>query len=369
MIGGLLDRYVRMTVLGSYAACLLFLILLFILLDLLLNIGDYIDVTQPLEGEGAREPLSLFGLMSALGMYYVVWIPFIFVTLSPFVSVIAGMFSVSRLMGANEVVPMLFTGRSVMRVLRPVLVMGVLSAIATALCWEFAIPPLASRLNKLRDVLQAKEVELELENIIVRLRDDDTSHTLFCSKYFPDRLRMQEVSMVLEEKGAGASLVLAHAADWNPEEEDWDLVAGEHRTQERATRRARLGMKGLTPELLWRTSKEGRDSVELSYSDLIDLQSLRPGQVDYVLAFHKHITFPLANIVLLLLALPFAIRFEQGNRIERVLFAILICGLYLVTDLTCQNLGHSTLHPILAAWLPTILFGSVGIAFFTGIRT
>ena len=68
----------------------------------------------------------------------------------------------------------------------------------------------------------------------------------------------------------------------------------------------------------------GRQSLELSYSQLLRLQELRPGRRDYVLSFHTHITFALANIVLLLLALPFAVNFERGSRIERIIMAVLL---------------------------------------------
>ena len=150
---------------------------------------------------------------------------------------------------------------------------------------------------------------------------------------------------------------------------DWRLERGRRITEDSSRRIEWLQAGEVTPDLLWRLGKEGRDTVALSYSELLDLRELRPGRRDLVLAFHSHLTFPLANLILLLLALPFAVQFERGGRTERVVFAILLCAAYLITDLTCQNLGRSLVHPVLAAWLPTILFGSFGLAFFSGIRT
>ena len=80
---------------------------------------------------------------------------------------------------------------------------------------------------------------------------------------------------------------------------------------------------------------------------------------DFDLAFQSHFTFPLANLILLILALPFSLSFERGRRIERVVFAVAVCALYLVVDLTCQNLSRSGgLHPVFASWLPPIVFGA-----------
>jgi lipopolysaccharide export LptBFGC system permease protein LptF len=359
---GRLDGYVRRTVLGAFGACLLFMVLLSTLIDILLNLGDYLDAAS-------EQRLGTIALLGNMAWYYLVSVPIVFVTVSPFVTVIAGMFAVSRLMGANEIVPMLFTGRSITRVLRPVLTLGCLSALATAACWELVISTLAETLNDVRGMLTAQHGEQGMKNLVVTVRGE-RRQTLFCSRYFHDRLRMESVSVVDEDPITGeTALVQATAANWDPSIGDWDLEAGERRTARLATRQERLGMAEVTPDLLWRTGREGREAVELSYSELLELQALRPGRRDLVLQFHSHLTFPLANVVLLLLALPFAVHFERGSRIERVLFAILVCGLYLVTDLTCQNLGQSTLHPVLAAWLPTILFGSIGVSFYSGIRT
>ncbi len=131
-----------------------------------------------------------------------------------------------------------------------------------------------------------------------------------------------------------------------------------------------MGAEGFTPNLLWRSGKESKESVELSYTDLLELQKLRPNSRTYKLAFHHHLTFPLANLVLLLLALPSALHFERGNKIERVVYSILICGGYLAVDLICQSLGQrGDLYPVVASWIPTILFGSLGLVFFSSVRS
>lgn len=358
---GIMDRYVGAAMLGAYAACLLFMLLLTTLIDLLLNLSRYIETANSEVG-------GFVQMIATMVEFYALLSPIVFVTVSPFVTVIAGMFAVSRLMASNEIMPMLFVGRRITRVLRPVIGAGVLSALATAVAWEFVIPNLAEPLASVRRVLEGRTAQ---RNVVLKLGDETAQRTLFCENYDHAVERMDGITLVeLPADGGGAPIIVsARSADWNPDAGDWDLTDGVTRDDRVATPRERLGLERLTPDAVWRTSKEGRETVELSYSELRDLQTLRPGRSDYVLAFHTHITFPLANLVLLLLALPFAVHFERGSRIGRVVFAILVCGLYLVTDLTCQNLGQSHLHPVLAAWLPTILFGSVGTAFFLGVRT
>lgn len=361
-MAGRLDRYVSRTVIGSYAAALLFMAILFTLVNLLVELGGFLVAAEK-HGVGGLE------LMVRLARYYALFLPVVFVMVAPFVSVIAGMFAVSRHMAANEVVPMLFTGRSIRRVLWPVLGMGVVSAAAMVLCWELVVPRIAEPIQAAKNVLDGDPEVPVLENLIVKLRDG-VDQTLFVASYDHHEETMTGVSVV--DRGSGPEdvmLTTARTAKWDESIHDWRLVEGRRSAGSLEAPRDLLGMPGVEPDLLWRLGKEGREMVQLSYTELLDLQALRPGRRDLVLAFHSHITFPLANIVLLLLALPFAVHFERGSRVERVLFAVLLCGGYLVTDLTCHNLGKSLLHPVLAAWLPTILFGSVGVAFSSGIRT
>ncbi len=366
MIGALgigrMDGYVGRAVVGSYLAGLLFMTLLFVLIDVLLELGDYMDTAQ-VRGTGTLE------LLATMGHYYLLLLPIVFVTVAPFVSVIAGMFAISRLMAANEIVPMLFTGRSIVRVLAPILLMGGLSGLAMMGTWEFVLPSLTPPLNDALRALGGKEADQSLDRLVVKSREGP-GRTLFLQSYDPVQRRMEGVSLLDRGSSEYDTVLLgAPVATWDDARGDWRLEDGRQRTADRSLPREWLDMSGVTPELLERLGKEGRETIQLSYSELLDLRRLRPLRSDLVMAYHTHFTFPLANLVLLLLALPFAITFERGSRIGRVVFAIGLCGIYLVADLTCQTLGNSMLHPVLAAWLPTIVFGSLGVATFSGVRT
>ena len=358
-----LDRYVGRTLLGSWIACLFGLMVLFVLVDLLLNMPGYID-------RAGQQGIGLVHLLGAWLRYHVVFAPFVFVTIAPFVTVIGAMFAVSRLMMQNELMPMLFCGRSMFRVLTPALLLGLGVGLTMAAAWQFVIPRLSESIASLRSVIDPGETLGTLDHVVARAPNDPRRMVLARS-YLHERLRMEGVFVL--DKGSRAddqALIEARAADWNPELRRWELTGGVERRGTTSRSVATLQIPGLTPDLLWRSGQQGKQATELSYTEIQDLRELRPGRHDYVIAFHQHLTFPLANVVLLLLALPFAVSFERGGRVGRVLLAILICGGYLVVDLTCQNLGRREyLHPIVAAWVPTIVFGSVGIVIYGGMRT
>lgn len=357
---GRIDRYVCRTVLEAYLGALVLMVFLSILVDMLMNMTRYLQI-------GEDYDISFIGVIGYLAEYYAVLMPFLFVTIAPFVTVIACMFAVSRLMSSNEIAPMIFTGRSLYRILHPVLLVAIASAALMAACWEEVIPRLAETKATQEYVLGGHD---EAKDVLLQSPANERRH-LRCEGYYHNELRMEVVTLYDEGTLPGdVEITEADEAYWRPEQGDWELVGGVLRRGEDSQPQKWLRGEAFTPELLWRSGKESKETSELSYTDLLELQELRPNSRSYVLAFHHHVTFPLANLVLLLLALPFALHFERGSRIERVVFAIVICGGYLTVDLICQSLGQAgDVHPVVAAWIPTIFFTSLGIVFFSGIRT
>lgn len=360
LFGDRLDRYVGRNALGSFLAALFFVVLLFSLIDLLINLPSYLR-------EGEKTHVATVALFWKIVQLQVLSVPIVFVTLAPFATVISAMFAVSAHFAVNEIAPMLFCGRSMLRILRPVLVLAMFSALSMAACWEWIVPRVSQPLANLRAELTGDDQEQK--DLVVKLRDG-VDQTIFVKSYDHDRQRMDVVTLV--DRGSGANDVVtitASAAQWDPSLGDWRLVDGERRVPDAVQKQLTLGAPTATPDLLFQLGKEGRETMQLSYSELLELRALRPGRRDLQMAFQSRFTFPLANLVLLMLALPFAVSYERGRRIERVVFAILLCGLYLVTDLTCQSLGSTVIHPVLAAWFPTIVFGAFGAVFFVGVRT
>ncbi len=359
---GCLDRYVGRTVLASYLATLLFVVLLWIIMDLLMSMGTYLEVAD-------NHDLTLVEVLALWVRFQLVSMPWIFVLLAPFVTVISSMFSVARLMAANEVVPMVFTGRSMPRILAPVLVTGVLSAASMAVAWEFLLPRLAPTMGRLARTLDKDDGTGSATSVV--LFSPDRRMRLMCDRYVPDHQRMEGV--VVMDTGSqetDLSAIKASQGTWHPERQDWELVEGVLISGQHRRPHEWLGMEGVTPDMLWLSVKDARESFLLSYTEVMQLITLSPGRPDLVISLHYHMTWPLANIVLLLLALPFAVQFERGSRVGRIVLAVSICGAYLLVDLTCQNLGRNEwLHPVLAAWTPTILFGSLGLVMSGGVRT
>ncbi len=358
---GRLDRYVARAVFGSYGATLLFVMVLWAVYDLLLGMSKYREAAE-------RNDLGMFELLLVWLELQLVRVPLVFVIVAPFVTVIASMFAISRLMGSNEIGPMVFTGRSMMRILRPAVTVALLSAASMAAVWEFVLPPLAGSIQQLGSTLDNED---ELPPRPLTLVSANRGQRLFATRYDAQRQRMHDVLVLDRGSGQGDhTVVTAQLADWNPERGVWELVDGKREVGDLSSPEAEVMLEGATPALVELVGKEADMASVLSYSDLVALRRMSPGRTDLEISFHYHFTWPLANVVLLLLALPFAVHFERGSKVGRVILAIAICAAYLIADLAFQNLGRGEfLHPVVAAWAPMIVFSSLGLVMFSSMRT
>lgn len=363
----LLDRYVGRIVAGAFGAGTLFFLFLMVVMDLLGNLTRYVN-------KAAQNGMSGLDLALYLASYYTKLLPVLFTTITPFVTVIACMFSVARLQAASEVVPMLFVGRSTQRILRPMLLCGVLAGLGMAACWQWVVPVVQPSIAQTSTFFSAGSTKVRG---IVHESGEGVRQSLHVLQFDPAAETLSDIRMLNEGAQPGDnSLIVAKSATWDRVRRDWRLdlgresrpSAGGNGVEERPVEW--LGRPDLTPtELL----KRGRESIEpetQSYTDLMETIELRPNRPDFRYALHHHLAYPLANLILLLLALPLAVNFERGARMSRLLAAIALCGGYVTTDLACQGLGElGYMHPVVMAWTPVILFGSLGIVLFGSTRT
>jgi len=64
------------------------------------------------------------------------------------------------------------------------------------------------------------------------------------------------------------------------------------------------------------------------------------------------------------------LRHDRGGGARTLASAFALCVGYFATDFVCRNLGlQGTLDAPIAAWLPVLVFGSLGIVLYDGMRS
>ncbi|MDW7681345.1 MAG: LptF/LptG family permease, partial [bacterium] len=109
-----------------------------------------------------------------------------------------------------------------------------------------------------------------------------------------------------------------------------------------------------------------KKAEEMSYWELNKfIQEIRRtgGKADrWLVELHLKIAFPFANLIIILFGASLASRKTRSGTAVSFGVSLFICFLYFGFIKVGQSLGHNgSLHPLLAAWIGNIVFGSGGL--------
>jgi lipopolysaccharide export system permease protein len=354
---GRLDRYVG----GIYLSCLLLALVFFVglfgVVDFFAKVGDLLDHARA-SGGGA----------AIIGQFYLCQAPRILKEVAPFVMLMAALLTVLRLQRHNELMAMQLTGRSLRRALMPVFV---LSAVFTGvLAWvqERVAPGVAVK----REQLEAQLLKGKTDWIIdaIHMRDARgwlfSAHGVHVYSGIIDKLHVSG----RDEKDRNVS-VSGSEARWDDEAGGWRVEGGVREVRSLPagelleSGEAEVIVTDVRPEDLL---MEHRQAFDLSYGEILDRSERYPTAPGYRLLRHYHVTYPLSVLLLVVLGVPFVLRRPERRGFVGVGAALLLCVGFMLVDATVRDLGnHGFLHPVVAAWLPVILAGSLGVVLLDSV--
>jgi lipopolysaccharide export system permease protein len=363
-LGCRLDRYVTRLFGLSFLAALLLVVGLFLILDMATNLDEYMTADDT-----GYAPSS-----SLVGAYYLLQLPFLYVQMSPYVTLVAGLFTAARLARNNEIVAALNAGVSVRRMLAPVYLGALVLAAGLFALRDGASGELGRRRDRVLDHLTERRPAPVLENLILRDR-----------RGRPVRLSRYELPASAEETGRGHGLstrfvedglsVSIRADEATPLGEGrWALSGGQRLEDDGRVRRPipidrledpRFSERDV--ELYW---KAGEHPLDLSLSELGTLLEREPTNAQFRTLAQYGLTFPLAGLVLLLVGLPFVTVSERGRSGERIARGFFLCVAYFGVDFVARTLGlQGQVGPLISGWLPIVLFGSLGVVLTASMRS
>lgn len=374
-IGGHLDRYVARQFAGAYVVAALVVVGLFLIVDLAGHVDDYLEP----DASGARVPIAL------IGRYYALHLPFLYLQVAPFVTLAAGLFAVSRLQRTREVVAALAAGVSLQRLLSPMLALAIALAAFQGGLRELATRTFGYERDTLRLLLGERMPEIVLEKVrfkdargrMVEVREFLPANRSGAGEAEPAELRGLDAVQLVGERWVHFEVDRARWVESLEGGGHWSIEGG--RKEELEPRDPRGGLRlpivrleGLvfTPGDIWSAWKGRENPLDLSFQEAASLAARDPQNVQYRTLQNYLLTFPLANLVLLLVGLPFLLGHERGRGAEGVALGLLLCVFYFGADFVALTLGmQGQISPLLASWLPVLSFGSLGVVLFGSIRT
>lgn len=361
-LAGTLARYVSRQFLTLFAITFGALAVIWLLLDFQDNIDD-------LKAGG-----DLLGTMLRL---YSARLPELTVTLLPYALMLSLLFCLGRLSASREIVAMLQTGRGIGRVTLPFLAAGLFAAtLCAGLNFHWA-PQSNAEEKKVLDAARGLD---ETAAEYVQFRNPRVPRLWMVGSFPPDFQKgapLSSVRIISETKdGTLKSVLTAATASWQPATGAWAFTGT--RIRDFKPGMPPLYRIDLPEPYIVRTWREtpaeiiqpGLPANQLGIPELVGwlrANATRPAprRAVYLTQWHHRIAQPFNCLIVVLLATPLGIYFSRRGTSGGVALAVFLCAGLLFFTTICLSLGDSGhLPPMLAAWLPNLVFGALALVLF-----
>lgn len=357
----IIDKYISLEFLRYFV----YSISAFVILYIVINVFDTID-----------KFLEFKVAIHTIIEYYIFMIPFIIKWLLPITVILASLFSVGNLSRHNEITAMKSCGISFYRIIIPLIIISLLISVF-AVVWSETLVPITE--EKRRSIKRVHIKRLPEQSNIKRSNityQGQENRLFFIKLYDGIRGTMRDVLiMEFNENQVPVRRIDASKGQW--EDGGWIFYDGYLREFEDGIEKRVISFEEMPyeiPENVEDFLVKEKSPEEMNFFELQEYISKRKKagyNIDKDLVeLHLKLAVPFANFICLMLGAPLALRTVRGG-------AALGFGLALLLGFTlwgilaiCRAYGQTgVLPPLVAAWLPVVLFGGIGVFLITRVRT
>jgi len=379
LVGAGIDSYVRRIFLGALFGCLFIFTGLWMVGDFFGRLDELLEL---MEEDPAENTLAV--VAGLVAKYFLSNLPFFLHLTAPIVALIAAIYTVNRLLRANELTPMVTAGVSLFRVLRPIFMCTGVFSILVFINQETLLPKLSLDQKHLHSRLKGKSSR---ELTALPIFTDRLGNRYIIERYDPHPRRRKITRLIMLETAEVDDGVLelkrklvaptarwvesgdGHPSGWVLSEGSYEDVRDASGKIERRPIRFLSGAQHskLKPRLIERANL---DKPALNIRELL-LKNSRSPDPSLIAEVHRHFTHPLKCLMLLLLALPFLMRaYSRQLTVGPILKCGFTCVVFYLFDLLCMDLGNrGYLGPALSSWLSFAVFGAVFAVLLDKVRT
>jgi lipopolysaccharide export system permease protein len=345
-----LRRYLVSEIVGATALVFLALLMLFAFFDLADQIRDL--------GRGGYRLRNIM-------VHVLLSVPDHIYELFPIAALIGTLFALAQLVATSEYTVMRTSGVSILRMCAALMGAGVLFAVLTFVFGEFIAPPAEQLAQRLRSQAITGLVAQEFRS---GLWIKDGRNFVNVAEVTPDS-RLKGVKVYeFDDQYRLRSISLAKSGDYLGQRrwllKDVTRTTFEERKTSISTSAEERWQSALDPELLnVLLVQPDKMSAWSLYTYAQHLRENRQKALQYEIALWTKLMYPVAVLVMMLLALPFA--YSQGRQggVGAKIFTGIMLGLafYFLNQLTAHLGLLNDWSPMLSATLPTLIFLSLAI--------
>ena len=353
-----LDKYIIKEFLKTYLVMFLSSAVLFIVIDI-------IDQLSKMLKYGAT--------FSQAALYYTLRMPYLLTLTSPVIMLLTGLFLMNNLSKYNESIAVRAAGISIKRTLFPLMIIGLLMSIFIGWFSDYVLPKAEARRAHLYqvEIKKGKLRDRKLRTKIFFKEGNNTQNFVAFFNGHSSEMKVIDKTIISDDFSSIVSKSVATSANW--ENNQWQY----HQLYQRSFEKGEMSkyqydtkikkdVMNVTPKEFIRTAQK---TVSMNYRELSAyIERLKKLNDDYnkeLVDLYMKITFPLANFIILFFSFPIVTSSTRSkNRGYIFMLGLGFCFIFLVALRIFRSLGYSgVLSPMLAAWLPNIIFFAMALYF------
>jgi len=334
--------------------------------------------------------ITLFQLLDSITRNHIDWsvvvnyliflLPLIVNYVTPLAALVAVMITFGVLQKTSQVVALTASGQSIYRLAAPALLASLLLSACVFLNQDYVMPFTNRRQNNLRYLIRKGQEPPQtfyqttnqwifgLDARIFNYAHFDINNNTFA--------RLNVLDLVRDPFSINRR-IYARRAWWDADKQEWVLeqgwerrFAGERTIAFEPFRERRVTLAEM-PDYF---KKDSRGSTSMTLTELrrkiADLSQAGFDVLDLRIALQAKIAFPLACLVMVMVALPFSFSVGKRGALYGVAIGMAIGLTYWGMLSLFEQMGrYEILPPLLAAWGPNMLFGAGGLYLFLTSRT
>lgn len=346
-----LDIYIIRKFLGTFFFSIVLILSIAVIFDLTEKLDNFFDNNAPLK--------------SIIFDYYLNFIPFYMNMFTPLFTFISVIFFTSKMAGNTEFVAMLASGISFRRIMRPYFISATIIFIMSFVLGGYIIPPSNAKLLAFENqyikrfkTTYARNIQMEIEPGVI----------LYIERFEITQNKGYRFSLEKFEDKKLTSRLTAETISWDSAYH-WTasdyLLRNFEGMRENIEKGASLDTTiMIQPAEFFITAKE---SAQLNNTELKQhLDRLKQRGLGNTRAFedeyYKRYSAPLAAFIMALMGVSLASRKVRGGIGLHLGIGLALSSLYIIFSTLSSSFSVSgAMTPLLAVWLPNILFLLIGI--------